>query len=442
MIAIQRWKIVGDNSVCRSATEVVLNIAECLRDPAMVNLLTIRSAAQVSHSISQKLLSSHICQNYAAAALLFGQLDRCFPDQQWDQVAHQHLVAAMEFLNEGHEHDMSLGMFGGIAGLCFTTSFLAKGGMHYKRLQSTLDDLLFESVMSATLGANLPQKGVRFVDYDVISGLAGIGAYLLLRDRAISGAAVTKILEHLQFLGTYEGGQLRYFMPPESQPTEMHLRRNPCGATDCGLAHGVPGPLSFLALARYQGFGTPETDKTLRRLSAWTLAQRFDDDWGMTWPASVPPDGKTGGFAWSRAGWCYGSPGVASALWLAGSVLSDCEIQSLALSALHAVYNRPPGARGLTSPILCHGTAGLLQIVLRFLNRSEEEFLQKLASELTQQLLDSYDPTSTVGFHDIDSSGSHVDNPGLLEGAAGIALTLLAAANATEPAWDRMLLLS
>ena len=35
-----------------------------------------------------------------------------------------------------------------------------------------------------------------------------------------------------------------------------------------------------------------------------------------------------------------------------------------------------------------------------------------------------------------------VDDPGLLTGAAGVALALLAACTPVEPAWDRMLLVS
>jgi hypothetical protein len=65
-----------------------------------------------------------------------------------------------------------------------------------------------------------------------------------------------------------------------------------------------------------------------------------------------------------------------------------------------------------------------------------------MAAELTEQLLGLYEPDSLAGFRDLEQNARKVDNPGLLNGAAGVVLTLLAAAADAEPAWDRMFLLS
>jgi hypothetical protein len=57
-------------------------------------------------------------------------------------------------------------------------------------------------------------------------------------------------------------------------------------------------------------------------------------------------------------------------------------------------------------------------------------------------LLAAFEPETLVGFRNWEPGGTRVDQPGLLEGAAGVLLTLLAASTDVEPAWDRAFLLA
>ena len=83
-----------------------------------------------------------------------------------------------------------------------------------------------------------------------------------------------------------------------------------------------------------------------------------------------------------------------------------------------------------------------LQITLRFARDGAGEIFSTAARQLTAQLLDAHEPDSRFGYCDLKPSGQRTDNPGLLEGAAGVALVLLATATPDEPAWDRILMLS
>ena len=94
------------------------------------------------------------------------------------------------------------------------------------------------------------------------------------------------------------------------------------------------------------------------------------------------------------------------------------------------------------SPGLCHGIAGLLEITLRFAHDTGDPEFAAVAAELTGQLLAMHEPDRPFGYRARDDKGAKVDQPGLLDGAAGVALTLLAAATGVEPGWDGMLLLS
>jgi hypothetical protein len=144
----------------------------------------------------------------------------------------------------------------------------------------------------------------------------------------------------------------------------------------------------------------------------------------------------------SRAAWCYGAPGVARSLWLAGQGLGDEALQQIAVEGMEAVYRRPVEERRIDSPTFCHGIAGLLQVTLRFAHDTSLPVFTEAASELTEQLLTMYDPERALGFCSIEPGGNLVDQPGLLDGAPGVALVLLAASSNVEPTWDRLFLLS
>ena len=178
------------------------------------------------------------------------------------------------------------------------------------------------------------------------------------------------------------------------------------------------------------------------------------DEWGVGFPvaaslltacrgstrADVNTRANANAAAPARAAWCYGPPGVARALWLAGLASDRSEYCDLAVAAMAAVFERPIPNRRIDAPTLCHGVAGLLQIALRFARRRRRNF-STAAQELTAQLLDAHEPDSRFGYRDLKPSGQRTDNPGLLEGAAGVALVLLATAS-PEPIWDRILMLS
>ena len=91
---------------------------------------------------------------------------------------------------------------------------------------------------------------------------------------------------------------------------------------------------------------------------------------------------------------------------------------------------------------LCHGVAGLLHITLRFARSTGRPgFFQEVQS-LSEQLISLYQPDSLVGYRHREIADTLVDNPWLLDGAAGVVSVLLAASTPCEPVWDRLFLLS
>jgi hypothetical protein len=253
-----------------------------------------------------------------------------------------------------------------------------------------------------------------------------------------------------------EGGLPRWHTPPgllwDAEMREVY----PYGNLNCGLAHGIPGPLALLSLELRSGSSSPGLPQAIERIADWLCRNRCDDTWGVNWPTAVPivnpnvtinssgrvgrseaaPDGP------SRCAWCYGSPGVARALWLAGEALGRDDYRELAIAAMEAVFRRPITVRRIDSPTFCHGVAGLLAITLRFANDTGATVFTDASRILTLQLLKGYQPDSLLGFRNIEFADREIDQPGLLDGAPGAALVLLAAATNVDPTWDRLFLLS
>lgn len=437
------WSIVLSESLRERAVEIACEIAARLRDPDQTQHIAEVAIGQMTTRSRRFWVPFSNTFGFVGTALLFGQLDRCFPAQGWDQVAHRHLSEGVRGL-EGSGSAINLALFGGLAGVCFTVRYLSHGGTRYRHLSKTLDEVLISRGEGAYCETGGKPGRVAFADYDLISGPVGLAAYLLTKAGGDLPLGILQaICQRLMTLSGEQEGQLGFFIPAELQASEEHRKHYASGCTDLGLAHGVPGPLILFALATPAvGEAMPGLRDRMRSLASWIVTHQQASEWGVDWPYAVAPSAATRQCGPTRTAWCYGIPGVARALWAAGRVLDDHDLQRRALDAIGAVHQRPTAERGIASPILCHGIAGLLQVVLRFANEANSDDLATFASNLTEQLIDLYSSDSAIGFRNTEPDGTTVDDPGFLEGASGIALALLAASTDIEPAWDRLLLLS
>ncbi|AZQ69888.1 hypothetical protein EKH77_00430 [Streptomyces luteoverticillatus] len=347
---------------------------------AATTLARVLSAAR-PHRVPRRV-RPHLAAGAAGLALAYHQLDRCLPGRGWKTLAEDYLAAvAREYERTG----ASAGLFGGAAGLALAARVLGHD------LPTAHTHVVTEASRRAKeLGDDPPERAL-----DLVSGLTGAGAHLLGRHHEpASLAALRDVLTAL---------------------TTAASRRPP---PDCGVAHGVSGPLALLALALGEGVTVPGQREAVAGYTALLTERRADDPWGPNWtgPATGTP---------VRASWCRGSPGIARALWLAGTALGDTAPRELAVRALKAVHRRPAAARRIdVDPGLCHGLAGLLHITARFAH-------------------DTGDPELTTAVEGLATARfPRADDPGFLDGAAGVALALLAAATDTEPTWDRALLLA
>jgi lantibiotic biosynthesis protein len=436
------------------ALHAALHVAERLKDPTSAT-----RAAAVANAQSQFPAFTHwsppsIGQGNAGLCLLWAYLDQCFPEQGWDITGKSHLEIA------GRSAELSsglgTGLFSGLSGLAFAGWQLSRDGIRYQRFLLSLDDTI--SSEATALATHVRHSAyVSMNDFDVISGLSGIGAYLLSRhEEAVTGAALAAVVDALISLVTRNEALPAWHTPAHLLFDDTARKNYPLGNLNCGLAHGIPGVLAFLSLVRLTDLSFEHLDEAIVTTATWLSTHRFDDEWGVNWPSAIPlrsseVDGKTilaeadlknspGGP--SRTAWCYGSPGIARALWLAGRALSRDDFKQLAIDAMEAVFRRPIAVRMIDSPTFCHGVAGLLAVTIRFANETGSPLFRNECQKLTKQILSTFHPDSLLGFRNLEYGGNQTDQPGFLDGASGVAIVLLSAAIGVEPGWDRVFLLS
>jgi lantibiotic biosynthesis protein len=381
-----------------------------------------------------------VAQGFAGLAILCGGVDDVFPRDGWERRAHEYLSLAARGAEA--QPRLQCGLYSGLAGLAFAAWYLSRGGARYRRLLATLDAALFQQLARATAHDTV-RHGVDVTTFDVISGLAGMGRYLLLRAHEPAHCAALKaVLRTLVTLLEEESGLPHWHTPARFLADSATQAKYPDGNLNCGLAHGIPGPLALLSLAATEGVVVEGQHDAIDRAAGWLRDQQIHDRWGVNWPIAVPLIDGPRDNAPSRTAWCYGAPGVARALWFAGEALHDASCRELAVAAMEAVYRRPLPARRIDSPTFCHGVAGLQQITLRFANEFGGTLFVDAARALHQQLIDAYEPESLLGYRNVEPGGGRVDQVGFLDGAGAVPLVLLAASTPVEPRWDALFLLS
>jgi hypothetical protein len=425
-----------------AAIAAALDVGVRIVDPDRVRSAVRAATSQTNYPRIARWAPHDLAQGDAGLALLCAHLDACFPDAGWDLRAHDLLASAAR---AAERNQPPPGLFGGLSGIGFVALLLGRDGSRYQRLARAIDDALVPPTLALARSVRDRGRGLAVGQFDAISGLAGIGAYLLTcRDRDAARRCLERVLDTLvELVSSRDGAVPAWFTPAELLGDATVAGSYPHGALNCGLAHGIPGPVALMSLALSEGVDVPGLRESTAAAAAWLVAHRCDDKWGVNWPTMVRLPEQTAERAGpGRAAWCYGSPGVARALWLAGCALEDEAMAALAITAMEAVYRRPLSARNIDSPTFCHGVAGLLQVTLRFAHDTGLPVFARAAADLSDQLIGAYDPDSLLGFCSIEPDGTRVDQAGLLDGAPGIALVLLAAASDVRPAWDRLFLLA
>lgn len=401
---------------------------------------------QIDHNNPNAL--SHLQSDLIGLSILYGQLDECFPGVGWDQAAMKSLSKVVEIIQTCDAG--GTGVFGGIIGVGYAVWFLSKSGERYQNLSKSIDALIIDAADSKLSDTSNFREGRFSSDFDAISGLAGICGLLLLRqETSIFDIKLQAVIDRLAELVTNDDGIPRLRVTEEKAVGSL-TRHFVDGFVDCGLSHGLPGPVAALSLSILHGYHNTLVETCLYSSVQWLLDQRTNDNWGANWPAAVSlaslqsrtfDSSLVSRQKPTKTAWCYGAPGIANTLWLAGAALKDTSLKSYAVDVMESALAKPIGKRYINSyGTFCHGVSGLLHIVHHFYLRTGSHLFKQHATLLLEQTLTHYSDSSVSGFERVDYNGSSSQDFGILDGAAGVALVLLTLTFPEQQNWTRMFL--
>ncbi|WP_164018463.1 lanthionine synthetase C family protein [Pyxidicoccus trucidator] len=282
--------------------------------------------------------------------------------------------------------------------------------------------------------------------YDLVSGLVGLGVYMLERlPRPGARQCLEHVVARLGELAEPVGEGLRWKTPPHHIEARSR-ERFPRGCYNLGVAHGVPGVLAVLAGAVAHGVAESSARTLLQGGWTWLMKQRAPDSATARFPTRL--DASEEPRHWpSRPAWCYGDPGVALILHGIARAVGDADWEREALALCRETVARWSSPELVRDAGLCHGAAGLAHLYNRLFQATGESLFADAARRWFRHALSLRRPGVGVGgFQTLEflpeGGEAWTDQPGLLAGATGIALALLAATSSVEPRWDRLLLMS
>ncbi|MDQ0933384.1 lanthionine synthetase C family protein [Streptomyces turgidiscabies] len=279
----------------------------------------------------------------------------------------------------------------------------------------------------------------RMQEYDLISGLTGLGALLLHRGThpELLDDVLRYLAQLLQQPVTVNGEEVPGWWTSDS-PSGRPDAAWPTGHGNFGMAHGVAGPVALLALSTRAGHTVAGHHQALTQ-ACRLLEQRahYLTNGSPAWPETITLD------AWinrspaterpGRPSWCYGTPGIARALQLAAIACSRTTTQRLAEDALTTCAADPEQLARVDNATVCHGWAGLYLAAERSAaDTAPESALRRALPSLRSRF------ATHVAKHPLP------DTAGLLTGADGILLALhtLNPTRPTPTGWETCLLLN
>jgi len=413
-----RWRPILSGTTAQQALHAVDAIAE-----------SIPSIAQPPGERDPSLANGQ-----AGLALLYTWLARTGRMPQAGVHASQYLEAAIE---EVATRPMDASLYGGFPGVAWAAELV--------------DDLLDpdaedrnEEIDDALLGL-LSRAHLWPAPHDLVVGVTGLGAYALQRyPRPSAIECLHLVVERLYEPAQRDDHGIYWWTPPAGILHPDSRKEYPSGRADLGLAHGAAGAVALLGGICGAGVEPERARPLLGGAVSWLLAHSLATEAGPTFPIWLAP-----GFQPSpaRCAWCYGDPGIAAALLLAARGVGAPAWEQAAVALACRAAQRPPERTGTRDACFCHGTAGLAHIYNRMYQATGEPELGHAAVYWLGRTLDFYRAARANGGSWVRGSRDRAEEgpwtgTGLLEGAAGVALVLLAATTPVEPGWDRMFLVS
>lgn len=428
-----------------SIHEICKKCAAKLSDPDFVVCTALKATNKLHGQQSHPWNPLQLTYGYPGLIIFFCEMHALFPNEGWEKTIDLYVQALLKELQSASVIDPSL--FLGLGGICYALSQGSQAHHKYVKVWHSLHNQLLEGIVRHFLQ---PEPG----QYDVIYGMSGLIPYLLtFRQDPHTEAVCRRMLHHLVRLTRtidVAGSQVvGWYTAPRQFLLKEHLTMYPEGFFDTGMAHGIAGPLAALAKAYFAHVIVDGLEPAMEKIIQWLKAgQATVGHHARVWPKryafnSEKPHFLQLHFSDYFDGWCYGAPGILSALISAASALKDAAMFEESALDMIQIGKRVEKEQQVRCVSFCHGLASILTVQHQmYLITSEEVFFTQ-ANWTTRAIIEQYRDDLPFGFSCVSSTNCPnttvwIDNPGLLDGVVGTLLSLLFFTSRTARPWMQL----
>ena len=312
--------------------------------------------------------------------------------QEWDDLA----VHCLEVVRTGIYKQTFWGVYAysGLSYVCFLARELANKIPALSRFRDSLEQLLSDTLRSC-LDTTYESWFETENTFELIYGFSGV-----LRCccdgvpggpcQALTGEVADALVRRLRpktVLGQTVPGFL--YMPSKIEAENMSTPA-PNGCINYGMSHGIAGTLGALSFA-YRSYPKPDVREAMGTLITEFLHTQYYVDNIAYWPGRITieqylSEVEPSRFP-SRMSWCYGSPGILRALYLAADALSMENIKRFSTDEMAKIAAMETEKYIFDSPIVCHGLAGMALVMRSMYNDTQNSAFADKAREITDTLV-------------------------------------------------------
>ncbi|MDH7447401.1 lanthionine synthetase C family protein [Aquimarina sp. 2201CG14-23] len=301
-------------------------------------------------------------------------------------------------------------------------------------LLSSLDEYLFKAT----------KIDVTNEYYDFLHGAIGNGYYFLKRyQNTKSDELKNTYKEYLMFLIS----ALKKSSKKDNRGIwwdyELNKKEEIIGA-NLSLSHGMASIINFLCRLYYFNDFRAAVEELLQGSIDFIVHNKYEiEENSCLFPSWVYTGMNE--YVGNRLAWCYGDLGLGISLWRAGVTLKNNEYQKLAIQTLkHAAKRKDPEEARIKDAGLCHGVFGIIRIFNYMFKETKEEIFKETADFWMDEALKmDIHENGHAGYMqwrgDLQEWNNEIN---LLEGTAGIGLSIISYLRPELTKWDECLMIS
>lgn len=311
---------------------------------------------------------------------------------EWEEL----VLCCLELVREGIYKQAYWGVYAysGLSYICFVARELANKVPSLNRFRDSLEHLLADTLRSH-LDVTYENWFESENTHELIYGFAGVLRCCCDGEpdtpcQAMTDKIVDVLLRRLRpktVLGETVPGF--HYMPSKFEAENMSFPA-PNGCINYSMSHGIAGTLGALSFA-YRKNQDSDIRETMEMLIRELLCAKYYVDGIVYWPGQITIEQYLSRKELprhpNRMSWCYGSPGILRALYLAADALSLEEIKRFSVDEMAKIAAMDTSKYFFSSPIVCHGLAGVALVMRSMYNDTQTEVFGVKAKEITESLV-------------------------------------------------------